>query len=242
MNPNSLPSAHDVFPRTKWSVVRRAVSKAESDADDALNELCRVYDQPVLEYIERLGFSRSDAEDLKQAFFLKLLERDFFSRVDVSKGRLRAFLVCHLKDFLKDHFRYRNALKRGGGQVVLLEGAGEAQANPESVDWNTPFEAYQKRWLEVMSARVMARLRTDYAAEGRSELFECIAPYLTDGREERLADISVRMGRPVGTLKSDINRLKKRCAQLVEDEVAATLEEPTVENIRAELRELMSYK
>lgn len=52
--------------------------------------------------------------------------------------------------------------------------------------------------------------------------------------------ISSHLGIPVGTLKNQVSRLRERWRKLLFDEVGTTLEEPTTENIRGELTELLS--
>ena len=46
----------------------------------------------------------------------------------------------------------------------------------------------------------------------------------------------------MNTLTSDISRLRLRCQNLIREQIAATLDDPTPENITAELRELMSAR
>ena len=54
--------------------------------------------------------------------------------------------------------------------------------------------------------------------------------------------MALRLGRNVNTLKSDVHRLRKTWKAIVEQQVAATLDDPTPANIRAELSELMAFR
>jgi DNA-directed RNA polymerase specialized sigma24 family protein len=243
MSMNGPPPYGHGFPQTKWSVVRLAVSVSVPGSERALNDLCRAYELPVHEYTLRSGVKSDDAEDLRQMFFVKILEKDFFAKADANKGKLRNFLLSHLKYFLVDVHRAQTALVRGGGRVVKMADLDDATAAAlEPVDEDTPFLAYQRKWFETMTGRAMAQLRREYEDAGHQTPFEAIAPYLNSEDGEGLVSISMRFGRAVNTLKSDIRRLKKRCADIVWEAVAATLENPTPENIRAEIQELMAYK
>jgi hypothetical protein len=81
-----------------------------------------------------------------------------------------------------------------------------------------------------------------FSERGQTELFAAISPFITNSSELSLAELSLRLGRPEGTLKSDISRLRAKCQQMIRDQVAATLDDPTPENITAELKELMGYR
>lgn len=53
---NTYPPAEaQTFPPTMWSMVRRAVMHGEPGASSAMNELCRLYERPILACIQRHG-------------------------------------------------------------------------------------------------------------------------------------------------------------------------------------------
>ena len=65
-----LPEPAAPFPLTRWSLV---VSSHGQDAA-ALEELCRLYWQPLYSFCRRSGLNIEDAEDVTQRFFLDLLK------------------------------------------------------------------------------------------------------------------------------------------------------------------------
>ena len=226
-----------------WSMVRLAVAEGQPGADRALNELCRQYERPILVFILRKGHSLDAAEDLKQAFFEHLLAKNAFADASGLKVKLRAFLITKLQSFLIDRHRHDMAAKRGAGKVAAMADLGETQALlAEPVDDRTPLLAFQRQWMETIAANAMTQLREDYAQRGNAALFTALAPFITGNAESSLAGLSARLGRPEGTLKSDISRLRARCQNLIREQIAATLDDPTPENITAELRELMSSR
>jgi DNA-directed RNA polymerase specialized sigma24 family protein len=226
-----------------WSMVRLAVAEGQPGADRALNELCRQYERPILVFILRKGHSLDAAEDLKQAFFEHLLAKNAFADASGLKVKLRAFLITKLQSFLIDRHRHDMAAKRGAGKVAAMADLGETQALlAELVDDRTPLLAFQRQWMETIAANAMTQLREDYAQRGNAALFTALAPFITGNAESSLAGLSARLGRPEGTLKSDISRLRARCQNLIREQIAATLDDPTPESITAELRELMSSR
>ena len=226
-----------------WSMVRLAMDEGRAGAAEALDELCRIYQRPVLAYIHRAGYAPGEAEDLKQEFFAGLLSRRSMAGAEATGSPLRAFLLTKLKSFLIDRHRYATARKRGGGRVVPLSDIDEEQRRmAEPVDRVTPDIAFQRQWMQTMAEGAMRRLHDEYSTSGQQELFRHISPFITNSSEETISSLSLRLGRPEGTLKSDIFRLRTKCQQLIREQVAATLENPTQENINAELKELMGCR
>ena len=62
------------FTTTHWSVVLAAQGES-TEADAALEKLCRIYWWPLYGFVRRQGYKPEDAQDLTQAFFARLLER-----------------------------------------------------------------------------------------------------------------------------------------------------------------------
>ena len=65
------------FASTQWSVVAAAQSRHTVAGAAAMATLCSRYWRPLYGYVRRRGFSREDAQDLTQAYFLRLLEKNF---------------------------------------------------------------------------------------------------------------------------------------------------------------------
>src|ERR1051325_4567588 len=101
------------FPSTLWSMVLLAGQGSSVRAEAALAELCRAYWYPLYVFLRREGRSPHDAQDLTQAFFIHLLDRDRLCRVHPDKGRFRSFLLAALKNFVSDQWDKERAQKRG---------------------------------------------------------------------------------------------------------------------------------
>lgn len=231
------------MPPTMWSMVRLVVAKGSPGADRALNELCRLYERPILTYILRHGHSPDAAQDLKQAFFEHLLSKDALATAEGTRVKLRAFIFQKLESFLIDHYRHATAQKRGSGKVVALGDMSEEQQHlAEPVDRVTPFIAAQRQWLETLITHAMGVLRNDFLRKGNADLFTALAPFITSNNDQTLATIAEKFGRPVNTLKSDISRMRAKCQQYIRDQIATTLDDDSEANITAELKELMGYR
>lgn len=241
MIPGESPSASaQTFPPTAWSMVRLAVAEGRPGADQALDQLFRIYERPVLVCILRRGYAPDAAGDLKQAFFEHLLSKNSLAAAEGTRVKLRAFLITKLQAFLIDQYRKETAQKRGAGSVDRMADLSADQADmAQPVDWTTPVTAFQRQWMETLAAEAMRRLRDSYTAGGNGILFDCLAPFITQSSDESLMEVSDRLGRPVGTLKSDISRMRAKCQQLIREQIADTLDDPTPEAISAELRDLM---
>src|SRR5436190_1853421 len=123
---NELPGADSQsrspvaeFLTTHWSVVLAAADRSTPAAQAALETLCRTYWQPLYAFVRRQGHNPSDAEDLIQSFFERLIGRDGFGSVSREKGRLRSFLLVSLKRFLVNEWHRTRAEKRGGKHVLM---------------------------------------------------------------------------------------------------------------------------
>lgn len=172
---------HARFCTTRWSLVVRANSLDGGAVADALENLCRIYWQPIFGEIRRRGWSEADAQDLAQEFFVRLLRRDAFGKADREKGRLRSYLLGALDFYLIDVLRSRQALKRGGGAVMLplVPGAGGAGGQDPPDRGATPAEAFDQSWSLVLMDRALEALRAEYVSSGRESIFAMVEPFLT---------------------------------------------------------------
>src|SRR5882672_9484453 len=164
------------FTATHWSQVVVAADASSPRAAEALAQLCRTYWYPLYAFIRRQGIDAEEAQDLTQAFFARLLERNFIAAAVEEKGRFRSFLLVALKRFLINERERRQAQKRGGGQAILSLDDTEAEGRYrlEPADELTPERIYERRWAIALLDEVMLALRRESAAEGREEWFDAL--------------------------------------------------------------------
>jgi DNA-directed RNA polymerase specialized sigma24 family protein len=231
------------FRTTQWSVVGRAVGRNDGESMRALSSLCESCWYPIYAYFRRAGRDFHDAEDLTQGFFAHLLEKGTFATADPSKGKLRTFLLTCARNFLNDEYGRAEALKRGRGILTSFDAArAEGRYVKEPVDDLSPDRLFQRRWAFAVLEHSLRDLREEFTASGKGETFKALRPFLGFGPEpeKRYEDVSRTLGVPVGTLKNQVFRLRERWRELLFDEVRATLDEPSPEEIKEELKELLA--
>src|SRR5260370_23501013 len=113
------------FTTTHWSVVLAAGDTASPQAEVALAELCRTYWYPLYAFVRRKGHSPHDAQDLTQAFFARLLEKNYVAQADRERGRFRTYLLA-LTHFLADEWDKARRLKRRGARRIISFAAASA--------------------------------------------------------------------------------------------------------------------
>lgn len=215
------------FATTRWTMVRAAGALA----DDALESLCTAYWFPLYAYVRRHGFSKEDAEDLTQAFFAKLLERQDFAGLKQENGRFRAFLLAALKNFLSNERDRAGRLKRGGHITHLSLDWQNADTRFQIADGRQipPDAAYDREWAVALLERVITQLRDESVAEEKGERFEKLKSYLTMGKGViPYASAALALAMEEGAVRVAVHRLRKRYRELLRREVADTLADPAM--------------
>src|SRR5215813_13938152 len=136
------------FSTTRWSLVLAVRDGQSPDASAALSTLCETYWYPVYAFIRRSGESTDEARDLTQAFFTRVLEKDYFSQARQERGRFRSFLLTSVRHFLANQADWDRAHKRGGAipHLSLEFDNGERTYQIEPVEHATPESLYERRW------------------------------------------------------------------------------------------------
>lgn len=234
------------FTATDWSVVLQAACGGEStEAVAALEQLCRGYWFPLYAAVRRKGYPREDAKDLVQTFFARLIERNYVAQADRERGKFRTFLLAALDHFLANEWNRQQTLRRGGGQTFVVLDAQEAEARyvREPFHELSPEKLFDRRWAAVLLERAHQALREDYAAAGKSELFEALQPCLTGERPpEGYRKLAAELGLTEGAAKVAAHRLRRAFGQQLRDEVAKTVGSPAqvdeeMQHLHAILRE-----
>jgi RNA polymerase sigma-70 factor (ECF subfamily) len=228
------------FETTHWSLIIRAGDAQAPDAAAALATLCETYWYPVYAFVRRSGRSVEDAQDLTQAFFTKVLEKNYFKDARQDRGRFRSFLLASVRHFLSNQRDFDRAGKRGGGQVPLsLEfDDGERTYQIDPADDATPESVYERRWALAALDAGMRRVSMKYEGEPRRRLFEHLKPFLTGADPQSYADLSARLDMTEGALRVATHRLRQQFAASLREVIAETVETP--DEVSDELRHLMT--
>jgi RNA polymerase sigma-70 factor (ECF subfamily) len=222
-------------------MVLAAGRRSSPAAARALEDLCRAYWYPLYAYVRRRGHAKADAEDLTQAFFARLLEKDFLRSAAREKGRFRTFMLVAFQRFCANEWDRARAQKRGGGQVVLSLNidTAERRYHAEPADELSADRIFERRWALTLIEQAMARLRREYEAAGKGRDFDQLKAFLTaDGDAIPYAELAGKLGQSEGTLRVAVHRLRKRFREVFRLEIAQTVSRP--EDIDGELRHLLA--
>lgn len=223
------------FDSTQWSVVLRARGDA-TDANAALESLCRSYRPPVLAYIRGRGYASDAAEDLAQTFFERFIEDAYHANADPERGRFRAFLLTALKRFLINADAEAHAIKRGSGMRFdsLTE---NSHAGDAMMATGTPERAFERSWALAVLDAAMQKLRAEAENTGKLAQFEQLREFLTERPdEEDYARAAAALNMRRNTLAVAVHRLRHRLRELVRTELAQTT--AAHEDLESELRDL----
>lgn len=216
-----------VFHTTRWSVVLAAQGKSSKDARQSLETLCNQYWAPLYAYVRHRGHAEHDAQDLTQAFFARLLEKDWLATAESERGRFRTFLLMALKRFLANEWDRSQALKRGGSAKIVSLDAVEPISLPDSQALSVE-SLYERRWALTLLESVMQRLREEHEAAGRLAEYERLKPCLTAERGGIDYDaLAAALNMQPASARSSVHRLRKRFRELFRDEVAGTVADPS---------------
>jgi len=109
----------------------------------------------------------------------------------------------------------------------------------EPSDSETPDQAFDKSWAVTTLERALIRLRKEYDAAGKLELYDCLKWLLWEEKgRETYADLAVRLATTEAAIKMAVIRLRRRCRETLRLEAAQTVAKP--EDVDEELRHLIS--
>jgi RNA polymerase sigma-70 factor (ECF subfamily) len=112
--------------------------------------------------------------------------------------------------------------------ISIDAGDAENRYRFEPVDNMTPDRLFDRAWALTLLDQVLGRLANEYATKGNSEIFEKLKIVLTQGRDALpTAAIAAQLGKTEGAINVDIHRLKRRYRDLLQDLIAATLDDPS---------------
>lgn len=231
-----------LFATTRWSLVLAAGEQRSSgEAREALATLCEAYWYPLYAFLRGRGHSPPDAEDLTQAFFATLVEKQVLRRADPSRGRFRSFLLKCLQNF-SANVNVKNMARKRGGDVSTLSldfALAEDRFCEEPATNETPERSFDRRWALTVLDAALARLRADAFQGTKGEQFEALVPYLSGENSGRsYSETATILGMSEGAVKVAVHRLRRRFREIVRQQIQQTVSSPA--EVDDELRHLLS--
>jgi RNA polymerase sigma-70 factor (ECF subfamily) len=223
---------------TLWSLVKEAHAPGTSEHIHAQEALVRRYGGAVHRYL--LGALRDPhaADELFQEFSLRIIRGDFH-RADPEKGRFRDFVKTSLFHLIVDHQKREKRKPR--------QFAPEA---PEVADHSAPPDldhAFLQSWREELLDRAWLAL-SEHSKEHGQPFYDVLRfraenPGCTS--TQMAEQLSLKLGRKLTAdgVRQSLHRAREKYADVLLDEVEASLDRPSHERLEQELidLELLSY-
>ena len=236
-NPEPIEAAR--FATTRWSIVNSASHDSSPESRIALESLCQAYWFPLYAYVKKRVATIEEANDLTQAFFERLLDKNYLADADSERGLFRSFLLTAFKHFLSKEWAKARAQKRGGGKIVwsLDFQQGDSRISHEPTSGFTPEQIYEREWAMTLLARVMDRLQSEHEEAGKSKQFELLKSFIIGQySEQTYSDVAESLGSSEAAMKMSAHRMRRRYRELLRDEISHLVATP--EDIDEEIHNL----
>jgi RNA polymerase sigma-70 factor (ECF subfamily) len=239
--PGTLQEGGASFETTHWTLILQAGQGEPSESrDKALSQFCESYWPPLYAFLRHRRYSSADAQDLVQAFFVHLVEKNILERADREKGRLRSFLLSSLQNFLINEHERATTLKRGGNFRILSldDSLAEVEAAMPAAAHLDDMSCYDLTWATNVVTRAWQNLTDAVNAEGKTQWLQELKPFVAGGADAlpNQEEVAERFGVPVATLRTWISRLRQRYRAALLAEVASTVANP--EDVEEEMKYL----
>jgi RNA polymerase sigma factor (sigma-70 family) len=225
--PGSLIST--LFPSTHHSLLDDLQSASGPLRRQALDRFVEVYWKPAYKYV-RVRWRRepADAEDLTQAFFLTLFERETFTRFEAARGSFHNFLRVCIDNFARDEAKSASSAKRGGGAARILSldfpaTEAELSAAPGQPD---PEELFHREWQRQIFALAVADLEALCGATGKLLHLALFRDHDLAAEKPSYADLAARHGMPVTQVTNHLFWARRQLRRLALERIAGTTGSP----------------
>lgn len=229
------------FATTQWSLVLAAGKECHVQRKTALSQLCQTYWMPLYSYARRQVSDAHQAQDLTQAFFERLLEKNFAAEADPQRGRFRAFLITSFKHFLSKERDRQRTVKRGGRQSILSLDfeSGDSYVATQPATNLTPEQIFERQWAITLLDRVLGRLEREQERAGKASQFHLLKnSMISQSDRVSYAALAHELGMTESAARMAASRLRSRYRDLLRDEISQTV--ATGEDIDDEIRHLFA--
>lgn len=231
---------NQLFPETRWTVIRCLRAERETTRREALAQLCKAYWRPLYVLARASNHAPPDAEDFTQSFLASLCARGDLGPLSPEKGRLRSWLKSAFQNHLVDAARSAHAQKRGAGRTVLALDYAEAERQFEhahTMDLAAD-KIFDQQWADAILQRALAALRQNFKELGKEDVLRHIEIFLgPDESAPAYAEVGAKLGKSENAVAVMVRRLRAEFRAQLRREVAQTVE--TDADVDEELRYLI---
>lgn len=151
-----------MFPTTMWSTIRQAGAYDR----EALERFASRYRPAIAEYLRTRGLTATDADDICQEVFIRLLGSKTLAMANPDRGRFRSLMLAVTRNVLVDHYR------RLGRAPTPTELVSDLPAERDA--------DFDRTWILHLAQAAMDRLRDE-----RSPYFEVLREHLAGVPQDR---------------------------------------------------------
>ena len=219
---------------TLWTVLVQAQQPGSAEATNAAQQLLQRYRRPIYRYLLACVRQLDVADELFQEFALRFLRGDF-KNADPKHGRFCNYLKTTLHHLVCDHQRKR---KRDSHQVLAPDESGPASMKPAS----DPEGDLLTEWRNELMQRAWEAL-AEWEGQKKQPLYTVLR-FCADNPDLRAAQSAQRLSALMGTEVSAewvykrLHLARQKFADLLIEETALTLAEPSMEELEQELLDL----
>lgn len=190
------------------------------------------YSRAIREYLLALLKNQADADDVSQSFFEKFIERGL-PRADSAKGRFRDYLKVAARNAALTHLRKKRPVQAEAEFLQSLPDDDESDAD--------------RQWLQGCRVAILDRLWRSLDQHQRQNpgnyaftVLQVTTQYPQDDSEQQADRVSQLVGRKLNAaaFRKQRSRARSLAAELLVADIRSTLENPTDENLEAELADL----
>jgi DNA-directed RNA polymerase specialized sigma24 family protein len=219
---------------TLWSLVSAAQHEPGGDSRAAQQKLLERYGSAIRRYLLGAVRDADAAADLWQEFVYRFLHGDLRG-IDPERGRFRDYVKGVLFHLVADYHKKRQRLPR---QLPSEHPEPAVSCEPDAEQE----QVFLASWRDELLARTWAALAAADEANGQS--FHAVLRFRAEHPELRSDEMAEQLSGTLGKsltaagVRKTLERARDRFADLLLDEIAQALSNPTVENLEEELIDL----
>jgi len=229
--PASNPQRLDQI-ETQWSLLRLAHEPVSVGNVAARQRVLLKYNKAIRSYVGALMQDDNSADEVSQDILVRLLQGNF-AGADPARGRFRDFLKVAVRNIVRTFWSQKQ--RRGMqslDELQISDREDDIQAAEPDAAWRATILDLAMRRLEQFERshsgchyHTILRMRTDYPDVSSAELADLL---------------SRRQGKPVTAevARQQLRRGRLRFAQILIEEIAASLNSPNPDTVEQELIDL----
>jgi DNA-directed RNA polymerase specialized sigma24 family protein len=222
---------------TQWSLMRQAHQNSLATSGPARGTLALRYSSAIRSYIGAILKDTQDADELAQEVLVRIIRGDFASATP-ERGRFRDLLKVALRNMVRTH--WSRSQRRTGVALDVTQLAEEVAREPDA-EWDAAWQ----RSLLALAWRSLQDYETSQAGSVAYTLLRLRADFPDDDIDQLGERLKERTGRELGSaaVRQQLRRARLRFAEMLVEEVAKSVDDPTPDRVAEELIEtgLMPY-